>query len=137
MAIKKKIIRKLPSLKPKRIIKRDISTIGISHGEEFFGLWLKKLGIEIETQFNIGFKYYDFKVKGKKILIEYDGDFWHANPEEFKKLNAMQRKAKKNDKFKNELARANGYKLIRIWESEFKNQPSQVKEKLLKEILND
>jgi len=75
-------------------------------------------------------KSYDFKIKGKKLFIEVDGDYWHGGPghkyDYFKGVNEV----KENDKFKDELATENGFEIIRLWESELKKNPNLVIEKL-------
>ena len=74
-------------------------------------------------------KSYDFKIKENDIFIEVDGDYWHGGPavkKYFKKVDDV----KQNDKLKNELAKENGFKLIRIWESDIKQNPELILEKL-------
>jgi len=75
-------------------------------------------------------KSYDFKIKGKPLFIEVDGDYWHGGPghnyEYFKGVNEVQ----ENDRFKDKLADENGFKVIRIWESELKKNPNLILERL-------
>ena len=59
--------------------------------------------------FKIKRKFYDFLLFDK-LLIEYDGDYWHS-----------QEKNIQNDRVKNELANEYGYKLFRILDSESKD----------------
>jgi len=78
-------------------------------------------------------KSYDFKIKGKPIIIEIDGDYWHGGPGAklyWKNIETV----KKNDLFKNKLAESKGYKVLRFWESEIKKEPEKVIKKLLNEI---
>jgi len=78
-------------------------------------------------------KQFDFKIKDKNILIEIDGDYWHGNPQtksHCKHINQV----KQNDLLKNQLAKNNGYILLRFWESEIYNNPKLIMDKL-KEIL--
>ena len=89
-----------------------------------------ELGIEFETQKIVGGKIFDFFTATGNLLLEVDGDYWHAYgllPEE---MNGMQRKSVKNDKRKNIIAKGYGYELIRIWEHELKNEYDKVKEKV-------
>lgn len=79
---------------------------------------------------------YDFKIRGKKILIEVDGDFWHCNPNstfaipkyESQKGNLIQ------DKIKEEWCKNNDYKLLRFWESDINNHPQEVIKRLKEEL---
>ena len=75
-------------------------------------------------------KSYDFKIKGKPLIIEVDGDFWHGNPiqsNHYDKVGDVQ----KNDKVKDEIAKTRGISVIRLWESDIRKDPSIV----LKHIL--
>lgn len=67
------------------------------------------------------YKIYDFYLKDKNVLIECDGDYWHGNPKFFEKLNEIQIKNVRNDKFKTELAMDCGFELLRFWEYEIHN----------------
>ena len=66
--------------------------------------------------------FYDFRYKN--IIIEYNGDYWHANPNiynesdiVFKSLTAKQIWDK--DKIKKDLAEKNDYKILYIWDSDY------------------
>jgi hypothetical protein len=48
-------------------------------------------------------KFYDFTILSKKLIIEYDGVFWHSSE-----------KSIENDKFKTELCERHGFTLLRI-----------------------
>ena len=74
-------------------------------------------------------KSFDFKIKEKKLFIEVDGDYWHGGPgvgKYFKGVNEV----KENDKFKEQLAKENGFEVIRIWESEIKKDKKIIMERL-------
>lgn len=148
MAVKKKksaskrsILRKAKKIsKVKRIKKcpvRKAGDITVSKAEMFFEKFMLDLDIPVKSQFQIGYKFYDFHIEGTKILIEFDGDFWHYNPNTMTEApNKMQQNAIINDKYKNTLAAANGYYLIRVWESDFKEQPRSVA-KRIKQIIKE
>lgn len=79
---------------------------------------------------------YDFKIKGKNILIEVDGDFWHCNPNS-KFSEAIYESQKSNliqDKIKNKWCVDNDFKLLRFWESDINNNLDSVIEILKKEL---
>ncbi len=71
----------------------------------------------------------------KKIVIEYYGDFWHANPRKFKpddwiNLIGMNAQEKWNkDRNRNFKLRNIGYHIIIVWESEWKNDRKKIFEK--------
>ncbi len=92
---------------------------------------------EFETYFYVYFddkkyKVYDFCLPEYKLLIEADGDYWHGNPDKFSELNEQQKINIDNDKFKDKLAKENGYELIRFWGSEIREKDFETK--LLQEI---
>jgi very-short-patch-repair endonuclease len=80
---------------------------------------------------------YDFKISGKKILIEVDGDFWHCNPNSnfAEPKYAPQISNLKQDEIKNKWCSDNGYKLLRFWETDINNNLNNVIETLKKELL--
>lgn len=67
------------------------------------------------------------------LLIEIDGDYYHSNPKFYKKggLNRMQRRNKAVDKIKDEWAAAHCIPLLRIWESDIKDNPKYVTAQIL------
>jgi len=71
---------------------------------------------------------YDFKISGKKILIEVDGDFWHCNPNgKFPEpIYEAQRGNIKQDIIKTQWCVENGYKLLRFWETDINTNPDNV-----------
>lgn len=81
---------------------------------------------------------YDIAYKNK--IIEYNGDIWHANPKNYKKtdipnfpknfLTAEQLWNKDNRKI--QIAINNGFSVLVVWESDYKNN----KDKILQECLN-
>lgn len=71
---------------------------------------------------------FDFKISGKNILIEVDGDFWHCNPNsKFKKPTyEAQKNNVKKDRIKDKWCKENNYTLIRFWEDDINNNLDNV-----------
>lgn len=67
--------------------------------------WLMAQGEPFEAQRQIGPWLVDFYLPQRNLVIEVDGDYWHAKP----KIAAKDRK-------KDGWMRANGYRIVRIWE---------------------
>ncbi len=70
-------------------------------------------------------KSYDFYIHNTNMLLEIDGDYWHGKDtakNKYKKYLEVQ----ENDKFKTQLASDSGYTVIRLWESEIKENPNIV-----------
>ncbi len=94
--------------------------------ETFVEEWLKENDIKYKYSLILGFKQFDFGIKGKRVLIEVDGDNWQGNPLYFnidgsdgkRKLNKIQLGKIKQDKEKNKWAVENDFKIIRIWEQQ-------------------
>ena len=89
----------------------ELLKLGISSKPEieFFNVLRYYYGKDIQKNFILEKKHYDYILLGK-ILIEYDGDYWHSNIR-----NVI------IDKEKNSIAQNNGYVIIRIKDSEAKN----------------
>lgn len=85
-----------------------------------------KLHIRNQQHITIGRRNFDFKIDKCKILLEVNGDFWHANPKKYSAEDIVpfpDGKVKAsviwvNDNRKRLTAESNGYKLLVIWESE-------------------
>ncbi len=91
---------------------------------------LKESNITYTSQFiireNKKRKFYDFCLNEYKIIIEVNGDYWHANPKFYKSNDIIyycfgRKKAKEiwlKDEEKRKMAENKGYKVIYIWENE-------------------
>ena len=67
-------------------------------------------------------KIYDFLLYDK-LIIEYDGDYWHSSPDK-----------KEKDIEKNEIAKNNGYEIYRVLDSNSKNPEIIID---IKKLLNE
>ncbi len=76
---------------------------------------------DYKYQFFIDGKYFDFLYN--RILIELNGDYWHANPaiyeSEFLVRGIPAKQKWEKDNVKRELALSSGYKLLIFWEHSF------------------
>lgn len=88
------------------------------------------LNFEIEKRLNEGKKefYGDIVSFDKKLLIEFNGDYWHCNPSKYdsnffhqvKKLHASE--IWRNDEKRLETLASFGYTILVIWESQLKDE---------------
>ena len=78
---------------------------------------------------------YDLKYKNK--IIEFNGDYWHCNPETYDAdyfNTQLQMTAKEKwefDKVKESIAVLNGYTILVVWESEYRKDPEAVMQKCI------
>lgn len=95
---------------------------------------LEELDIEFEIEkpfrFKDTWKHFDIAINELNLLIEVDGDYWHMSEVKDYSKNFVQIKNMKNDAVKNWLANTQGWKLIRIKESELKEDRQRVKDML-------
>ena len=79
---------------------------------------------------------YDFTYNKK--IIEFNGDFWHANSLYFNHddiipvSNITAKEKWEADKKKKELAESYGYEVLVVWESEYKKDPEQMINRCIK-----
>jgi very-short-patch-repair endonuclease len=102
--------------------------------EKKFDKMMKKMGVNCEAQKILNDVIYDFYLPDHNILVEIDGDYFHGNPKVYSEgdLNHMQVKNKKNDLYKNNLAKGLGYGLERIWEKDINEKYRSVWERFEK-----
>lgn len=96
----------------------------VSQEELALSEWLSGY-IDIKTQFNINGWKYDILVPDKKILIEYNGCYWHSS------------KFVKNDKqhlVKRRNAEDEGYQVLNIWSDDFNNNSDFWKNFILSKV---
>jgi very-short-patch-repair endonuclease len=88
--------------------------------------------------------YFDFFIPEHKIVIEYDGDSIHANPKFYedyecchpfnRSLTAKQIREK--DRLRDEILQKNGYKIIRVWHSDYIKNPKETINTIVHKIKN-
>lgn len=89
----------------------------------------KNLNIKIERQFSILYnnKIYLYDGKYNNVLIEFNGDYWHCNPQKFNEnyfhpqKNMTAKEIWEFDNFKNNIV-AKDYKVFVIWEDELNDK---------------
>lgn len=95
--------------------------------ERLFALILDTLDIKYEKQKPIKKYKCDFYIPKYNLIVEIDGDYWHANPKKYKAndiIGPSKKTAKKiweSDKTKTHDILNEGYKVLRYWASDLKN----------------
>lgn len=99
---------------PERLLKEELLKRGFKEGEDFL------------HQYKLNDKFFvDFIFLKERVVVECDGDYWHANPKKYanKILDNAQKNTAKRDKSKNAYIPKldnNSWKLLRFWESDIK-----------------
>lgn len=95
--------------------------------ERYFAKILDELDIQYETQAPVKRYVCDFYLPEYNMIIEIDGDYWHANPAKFSPEDLIGGKkmfAKDvwvYDKNKTKTIKESGFRVLRYWASDLKN----------------
>ena len=103
----------------------------ISRQEKLVGQALEEAGYKVERQFHIhGVPCnYDFFLPEINTIVEYQGDYWHANPSKYKPESVLSiikvgpcyaRDIWKRDARRKKAAETRGFRVVYFWEKEFK-----------------
>lgn len=119
--------------------------IDISKHFRFAGHGEEVSVVHLNSHYNLDFS---ISINNIKIDIEYNGDYWHANPNKYQENDLLPyptenlKYAKdiwKHDESRKIYLESQGYKILTIWESEFKNSQEDTISKcvnFIKSILN-
>lgn len=126
-------------------IRRKAALASINSQKKFkinkIELIVQNLLLNIDNSFEysviLDYKQFDFGSKKYKILVEVNGDYWHANPliYDHNKLNKIQKEKVLLDIKKKDLAEKHGFKLFYIWEKDIKENNFEIINKIKEEIL--
>jgi hypothetical protein len=128
---------KLSSLMVDKIKKGVIKGFNRSKAEDEIIKLLNDKGIDCVPSFYLGGKIFDIYVPKFNLLIEFNGDYWHCNPNKYDEnyLNTKKNKTAKEiweyDKNKLDLSNELGYINEVIWEQDYKKTPN-----IINEIIN-
>lgn len=93
---------------------------GQSSLEQAASAVLDQAGIPYIRELVIGGKFpVDFYVPGYKLILQFDGDYWHANPRLYSAPTEQQRAKRQRDSAQDAYFHAAGFKVVRLWESDF------------------
>lgn len=110
---------------------------------------LDDIGCEYIPQHRVGrYCTVDAVIPQAKIAIEFDGDYWHSNPNKYSRfkdipkgnpsnlrvMNEIQIDNSRLDKSKDSYLQNRGYTVLRFWESAVKNDPEDVRDAILTEL---
>lgn len=95
--------------------------------------------IDYVSQFEIGRMTIDFVIPAKKIAIEANGDFWHANPAIYgntKPLHKIHARVIEKDKRKLAQLDTAGYSVYVVWENDLSTNKDETLRAMICEILS-
>lgn len=109
----------------------------ISKGESELAEQLNNVGIACKTQYAIlknKTQHFVYDIVHKNKIIEYNGDYWHASPKKYKKSDTIKFPSKtvivediwNKDQEKIKFAEDQGYTVMVVWESDFKENREKV-----------
>jgi len=78
-----------------------------------FKKFIESKGLEVETEFNVGFKCYDFRIKDSNILLEINPTYTHNI---FGNHWSQEGLSENYHKEKTELAESEGFRCINVWD---------------------
>lgn len=90
---------------------------------------LDELGVSYQTQVLLCEKFLvDAYLPSHRLVIQWDGDFWHGHPSKLKTGPALERqlRRRKLDASQNSYLRKAGYTVLRFWESEVSKEKDKV-----------
>jgi len=76
----------------------------------------------------------DAFIPSHSIVIQFDGDYWHGNPDKFPDLDARQARRVSLDKSQDAYMRKCGLTVCRFWESKIRAFPDTVREEIANAI---
>jgi very-short-patch-repair endonuclease len=93
---------------------------------------------------NGGFYFYDFTDIDNKLIIEYNGDMYHANPDKYGendnphpfRKEITSKEIWEKDRLKFESVEKIGYKVLTIWDSEYRHKGFKNKELIIERCIN-
>ena len=106
--------------------------------DEFIESCIVPLGIDFERQHYIKEirHYCDVYIPEKNMVIEFNGDYWHANPKKYlrESLSPYQLTKVEKDNVLRKFCNENGIKLVEVWESEYKKSRHEIRTLLKNKI---
>ena len=127
-------VRKRYSNLMRKRIENGTFTISSSAEKKFIDEAIKPLGVVYSTQHYLkDLKHYcDVFVPKKNIIIEFQGDYWHGNPQKYgiNELSEHQMRKVAKDKELRDYCSKHGIKLVEVWESAYRKDKASVKENM-------
>jgi very-short-patch-repair endonuclease len=97
---------------------------------------LESLDVVYESQAVVGYYTVDFLLPNQDVVVQADGDFWHANPEFYgdDELYALQKKNRRIDASCNSFLEDRDYTVVRFWENDLYNHLDECRSELVQHL---
>jgi len=96
---------------------------------------LEGLGVPFSQEAPVGCYTVDFLIERHRLVIQADGDYWHAHPEKYPNPSRKQRERRRLDASCDAFLENRGFRVLRLWESELRANPRRCR-KRIEEILH-
>jgi very-short-patch-repair endonuclease len=108
----------------------------VSSLNKLFSETLKCNNLEPKEEQIVGNYLVDFMFPEQRVVVEVDGDYWHANPDIYKRyLNNTQKRVVEKDEKEAAYCKDNEWLLLRFWETDINNDIDTCIDKVV-EVLN-
>ncbi|MFW6122446.1 MAG: hypothetical protein ACOC80_16315 [Petrotogales bacterium] len=117
--------------------KRSISKAS----NDFLNEISEKLSLQLEPEFYVKGFFCDALIKNTNLIIEFFGDMYHCNPENFDDpkqycswINRTVEEQWKRDEKRTAALLRNGYRVIIVWEKDWNTEPKRIIERIKNEM---
>lgn len=120
----------------KNRIRNNKFSLSSKEENDFIEKCIKPLNVEFKQQYYIKdiHQFCDVFIPSKKLIIEFNGSYWHGDKRIYNenKLNKCQKARITKDCIKKEWAVQHGYKILFIWELDYKKNIDYVKKQIVR-----
>jgi len=113
-----------------KMVENEVGPLDHSSLKNPFGKWCHKLD-----------RYVVYDIKHQDCIVEFNGDYWHANPKFYSESDKIRGSVVKDiwigEEHKINLAKQLGYRVLVVWENEFLDNKIEVIKKVKKWILKE
>jgi very-short-patch-repair endonuclease len=108
------------------------TAVGPNNVESVGYALLDDIGIAYEPQALLFGKFcVDAWVPSRALVVQFDGDYWHAHPERFPQPDHRQQRRVKLDRSQDAYMAKAGVTVVRVWESELMRSPEIARARIL------
>lgn len=111
---------------------------GETEPERLVRVVLEGLGVSFKTQVPIGPYTVDFFVPTAHLVLQSDGDYWHAHPDQYgenkKPLTPSQRSRRRLDASCDSYMLQHGYRVLRLWECDLHDDLENCRDRILQAL---